>query len=231
MIREYINMLVQSSSLLVYPDDEVLPQFRELYGYFRELEDKRLEYVESVLNTDEGARQSHVVELRRVRATIVERGFVGRTDLQKIYPEIKDMPWFCFRVVTKQYELTGEQIEALRPDGWMYLIDYGLCLSVERMIQTLQGEYDGEQGKKHPPVENSPAVVDDKKNEIITGTQGLADYLGCSKSMAFAIIDSGELKSAGIQYKVGRCWKFNAKWLGEYIADHPEILSRIRCKR
>ena len=232
MISDYIKTLAQSSYLLVYPeDDEVLSQFRELYGYFKELEGKRLEYVESVLYTGEWARQSHIVELQRVRATIVEKGFVGRKDLQKLYPEIKDMPWFCFRVTTSQYELTKKQIEALRPDGWMYLIDYGLCLSVDKAIQTIKGVSESEAGENRPSVDNSPTVEDNKKCEIVSGTKGLADFLGCSKSMAFSIIDSGVLKTEKIQYKVGRCWKFHRKRLEEYLAEHPEILSRVRCKR
>lgn len=65
---------------------------------------------------------------------------------------------------------------------------------------------------------------------VISGTQGLADYLGCSKSMAFSVIKKGILKEEGIQYMVGKCWKFNRKKLDEHLEHHPEMLSKIRCK-
>ncbi|MCR5840463.1 MAG: helix-turn-helix domain-containing protein [Bacteroidales bacterium] len=66
---------------------------------------------------------------------------------------------------------------------------------------------------------------------ILSSTQGLADYLGCGRTMAFSIIKSGVLKKDAIQYKVGQCWKFNREKLDKYIADNPEILGKIRCKR
>ena len=65
---------------------------------------------------------------------------------------------------------------------------------------------------------------------VISGTQGLADYLGCSKSMAFSIIKSGVLKQESIQYMVGKCWKFNRKKLDEHLKKNPDMLSRIRCE-
>ena len=66
--------------------------------------------------------------------------------------------------------------------------------------------------------------------EIISGTTGLAEYLGCGNTMAFTIIKSKKLMDIGIQYKVGNCWKFNARKLDKYIAEHPELLSNVRCK-
>lgn len=67
--------------------------------------------------------------------------------------------------------------------------------------------------------------------KILSSTQGLADYLGCGRTMAFSVIKSGVLKKDAIQYKVGQCWKFNREKLDKYIADNPEILGKIRCKR
>ena len=66
--------------------------------------------------------------------------------------------------------------------------------------------------------------------KVLSGTQELADYIGCSKTMAFSIIKSGVLKEDAIHYKVGRCWKFHRERLDKYLADNPEILGRIRCK-
>ncbi len=66
---------------------------------------------------------------------------------------------------------------------------------------------------------------------VLSSTQGLADFLGCGRTMAFSIIKSGVLKADAIQYKVGQCWKFNREKLEKYLADNPELLGRIRCKR
>ena len=66
---------------------------------------------------------------------------------------------------------------------------------------------------------------------VLSSTQGLADFLGCGRTMAFSIIKSGVLKADAIQYKVGQCWKFNREKLEKYLADNPEFLGRIRCKR
>lgn len=66
---------------------------------------------------------------------------------------------------------------------------------------------------------------------ILSSTEGLADFLGCGRTMAFSIIKSGVLKADAIQYKVGQCWKFNREKLEKHLADNPELLGRIRCKR
>ncbi len=49
--------------------------------------------------------------------------------------------------------------------------------------------------------------------------------------MAFGIISNGILKGEGIQYMVGKTWKFNREKLDKYLTEHPEILGKIRCKR
>ena len=66
---------------------------------------------------------------------------------------------------------------------------------------------------------------------VISGTEGLRTFLGCSKSLAFAVIKDGVLIENGIQYKVGNCWKFNAKKLEEFIEIHPRFLENIHCIR
>lgn len=60
--------------------------------------------------------------------------------------------------------------------------------------------------------------------KVLSGTEALARFLGCGKSKAFEIISNGKLKDAGIQYKVGRTWKFNAEKLEKYLAEHPDFL-------
>ena len=85
------------------------------------------------------------------------------------------------------------------------------------------------EGSQPQPVTTPQPLAEPPK--ILSSTQGLADYLGCGRTMAFSIIKSGVLKKDAIQYKVGQCWKFNREKLDKYIADNPEILGKIRCKR
>lgn len=66
---------------------------------------------------------------------------------------------------------------------------------------------------------------------VISGTQGLADFLGCSKSKAFDIIKSEILLNNRIQYKVGNCWKFNRKKLEQFISENPEMLGRTSLQK
>lgn len=86
-----------------------------------------------------------------------------------------------------------------------------------------------ESGEEIKPQREMPEEVSETK--VISGTEGLAKFLGCGKSMAFSVIKSGILLECGIQYKVGNCWKFNAERLREFIQTHPHFLSEIRCIR
>lgn len=66
--------------------------------------------------------------------------------------------------------------------------------------------------------------------QVISSIQGLADYLGCGKTLAASIVKSGVLMERGIQYMVGKCWKFNRQNLDEYLKENPQFLSKNRCK-
>ena len=83
-----------------------------------------------------------------------------------------------------------------------------------------------EQSTEHIPTHIATSQPNEKTIDakVISGTQGLASFLGCGKTKAFEIIKSGVLKTTGIQYQVGRCWKFNAKKLTEYINNNPNFL-------
>lgn len=99
-----------------------------------------------------------------------------------------------------------------------------------------------EAGKVHYPTKESPTETSQStttdntvtelpnKPSIISGVQGLADYLGCSKGTAMKIVKSGILPSGKVQYKVGENWKFNRAKLDEFITQNPEILGRKRPK-
>lgn len=68
-----------------------------------------------------------------------------------------------------------------------------------------------------------PAPSVDPQLRIISGVQGLADYLGCCKTTAQSIISS-RILPGNVQYMVRACWKFNREKLDLFIASNPTIL-------
>ena len=79
-----------------------------------------------------------------------------------------------------------------------------------------------------PELEKRPTPTDNKNYpDVISGTDGLKHYLGCSHNKAFDIIKSKILPS-DTQYMTGRVWKFNRKRLDEFLSKHPEALGKVR---
>ena len=98
-------------------------------------------------------------------------------------------------------------------------------LFIERIVTVEETkEYSTQQGIEEPKEKI------DEQPKIISGTKGLADYLGCCPSTAFKIISSRVLVKDAIQYKVGENWKFNREKLDKYIKKNPELLPRKRTK-
>jgi len=60
------------------------------------------------------------------------------------------------------------------------------------------------------------------KPVVLSGTQELADFLGCSKSTAFKIIKSGVLDGK-TQYMTKGVWKFNVERLEKAVRENPKI--------
>lgn len=94
-----------------------------------------------------------------------------------------------------------------------------------------------EKQEDEQPVEVPPQQPQQSKEplKVISGTSGLAEHLGCSRSKAFDIIKSGVLidaaKDAPIQYRVGKEWKFNREELDKYHVNHPELLKNVMKKK
>ena len=105
------------------------------------------------------------------------------------------------------------------------------CIETIQYIQTISPATNNTRQKSSDCESTEKSTETSDNLKVISGTEGLAKYLGCGKSTAFSIIKNGILKDAGIQYKVGNCWKFNAKKLEEYLKAHPERLGKIRCIR
>lgn len=101
-------------------------------------------------------------------------------------------------------------------------------------INAQQGE-DTQENKQ--PVEVPPQQPQQSKEppEVISSIEGLSKYLGCSKSQAFKIVDSGVFEEAAkdipIQYMVGNIWKFNRSELDKFLVKHPDFLKRLKNKK
>ena len=108
-------------------------------------------------------------------------------------------------------------------------VDYALEKTTEAIEYIKRARRMYESGEEIKPQRETSDEVSETK--VISGTEGLANFLGCGKSMAFSVIKSGALLECGIQYKVGNCWKFNAERLREFLSMHPHFLSEIRCIR
>ena len=76
------------------------------------------------------------------------------------------------------------------------------------------------QQEEQSPVEKKPQ----QEIKVISGVQGLADFLGCGKTKAMEIVNEGKLIEAKIQYQVGRTWKFDAIKLREKLDKNPDFL-------
>ena len=61
----------------------------------------------------------------------------------------------------------------------------------------------------------------EKEDAIIKGVEGLAKFLGCGKTKAQDIINSGKLQKAGIAYRPGKGWRFNREKLDAFIKENP----------
>ncbi len=91
--------------------------------------------------------------------------------------------------------------------------------------------------EEEQPVEVPPQQQQQSKEplKVISGTSGLAEHLGCSRSKAFDIIKSRVLidaaKDTPIQYRVGKEWKFNREELDKYHVNHPELLKNVKKKK
>ena len=105
--------------------------------------------------------------------------------------------------------------------------------NIGKAIATIKG-ITSEKGKteiKEPQPKDETSTIGKEPNlpKVISGTDGLKDYLGCSHNKAFDIIKSRILPK-DIQYKTGNVWKFNRAKLDKFISENPEILGKVRAK-
>ncbi len=76
-------------------------------------------------------------------------------------------------------------------------------------------------------VSEESSKVDARSEDLIRGTRGLAKYLRCGGNKANAIVRSGVLKEAGVQFKMGNTNCFNKKKLEEVLSSDPDIFKKV----
>lgn len=173
-----------------------------------------------------------------------------RIDFIQIYSELPlaMQKVYLDELLTKHDEIIKRGFSALNVDDlltfaqWGDGIDGKLMLSFRNLddglLKILNKTIDsvrdivGEPLKRldELPAQSTPqSTQNDESNypDVISGTDGLKKYLGCSHNKAFDIIKSRVLPP-DVQYMTGRVWKFNRKKLDEFIARHPEVLGKIR---
>lgn len=106
-------------------------------------------------------------------------------------------------------------------------LDQMLLQSVDKTISVVETMIGGNTANEVSKVMEATETTTETLPDVISGTDGLAEYLGCSHNTAFNIIKSRVLPS-NVQYMTGKVWKFNRKRLDEYLQNHPEALGNIR---
>lgn len=96
---------------------------------------------------------------------------------------------------------------------------YESVCAQKEMLEILLEEYETEESEQSQ-IKNEP-------RELIKGVSGLAEFLGCGKTKAQNIMNSGVLQEQNIAYRTGNRWRFNKTLLIRLLEQEPEILNGI----
>lgn len=198
---EYIKQLT-SPSLKVVPGVPTPPHlFNE---YFASLESMRMEFAEFLTGCDEKTIRAFLRELEDAIRAIGKRPFatMSNADINALM-------------------MSGEESVAL-DFRESKLMDTELLKSAKKMVAFINAVLGVR--AEGTLTEQPQQTVQPAEPTVHSGVAGLAKALGCGKTKANQIIQSNVLKDLGIQYAVGRTWKFNAKKLSDYLREHPDFL-------
>lgn len=161
--------------------------------------------------------------------------------LNAIYRKVKEASEQDYDIITQEaVEALKQEFPSPRAEGIKAEIQLGEFViemhslqsyhlsNLLTFINSLLNDTTVEVEATQPEPEARPTPTD-KKNypDVISGTDGLKHYLGCSHNKAFDIIKSKILPS-DTQYMTGRVWKFNRKRLDVFLSKHPEALGKVR---
>ena len=182
-------------------------------SYLNRIDSMRLDFIRAISELPRAMQAIYFDELVTKRNDILKRGYVTLNSSNLLaFAEWGDGN-------------DGRMMMSLKN------LDDGLLRIIDKTIQSVKSII----GESHEQAE----IQDSRQScqltqengdvypDVISGTDGLKDYLGCSHNKAFDIIKSRVLPP-DIQYMTGRVWKFNRKRLDEFIAKHLEALGKVR---
>lgn len=178
--------------------------------YLNRIEGMRIEFIQVLSELTPTMQKIYLDELFAKREEIIKRGYVRLDYIDLVtFAEYGD-------------GMDGRLMLSLKN------LDDGLLKILDKTIASIKA-IAGEQGETQAKLQESQQSLGNKTGypDVISGTAGLKNYLGCSHNKAFDIIKS-RILPPDVQYMTGRVWKFNRKRLDEFIAKHPEILGKVR---
>lgn len=181
--------------------------------YLNRIDGMRLDFIQALSGLPQSIQKLYLEELIEKRAAVINRG----------YTELDSNNLLSFAEWGDGKD--GRMMMSL------YNLDKGLVKILDKTIaavRTLTGVIEQQPEIKNPQEESQP-LQNRHENypDVLSGTDGLKNYLGCSHNKAFDIIKSRILPS-DVQYMTGRVWKFNRKKLDEFLSKHPEALGKVR---
>ena len=185
----------------------------ELNRYSASLDKMRIEFIEAILHLNTSMQEVYLKELEDRQEKINKFGYAS-IPTNNILALIQN--GIVSESMLSGHLLHTEQLKNIRKA--IATIKGIKSEKVETEIKEPQPKEETTTGEK---VQNLPRVI--------SGTDGLKDYLGCSHNKAFDIIKSRILPK-DVQYKTGNVWKFNRTKLDKFISENPEILGKVRAK-
>lgn len=185
----------------------------ELNRYSASLDKMRIEFIEAILHLSPSMQEVYLKELEDRQEKINKFGYasIPTNNILALIQNgiVSESMLSCHLLHTEQLKNIGKAIATIKG------------IKSEKGINEI----------KEPQPKDETSTVEKEPNlpKVISGTDGLKDYLGCSHNKAFDIIKSRILPK-DVQYKTGNVWKFNRAKLDKFISENPEILGKVRAK-
>lgn len=206
----YITELRHPSLTVVSEDGRISPV--AISQYLRMVENERQSFVAGLSGENKSVVSAYREELEAAIQGIYRRGYCS-------------VPAENLTVLMQANMPEGQRLWDAKN------LDEGLLASARRTLTFISSLYPdlsrNEKQEKIPEYNKADLIIKKQEDRTISGTRGLADYLGCCKTTAFALIKTGILKKEKIQYKVGRCWRFDREKLDRFLVNNPEALGTI----
>ncbi len=207
LINNYLSE-VQSPSLR-WDDEAKCINPAELRRYTGLMETLRVGCIQAIEECEPTMQRFYLDELKAKRKVILMRGYASLETSNLL-----------------DYIMSADNAGGTALMSYQQL-DKMLLQSVDKTISVVEAMVGGNAANEGSKEMEATETTTETLPDVISGTNGLAEYLGCSHNTAFNIIKSRVLPR-NVQYMTGKVWKFNRKRLDEYLLNHPEALGNIR---